>query len=104
VKGRLLSSSSEWTPSTDRQTRLTDSRVETPGATIVFAAKAGAKHVYAIEASGLAMKARANIRNNGLEGVITVHQGKIEDLELGIGKEVDVVVSEWMVSLSRLGR
>ena len=64
----------------------------------MFAAKAGAKHVYAIEASGLANKARANIKNNGLDGVITVHQGKVEDLELGIGREVDVFVSEWMVS------
>jgi protein arginine N-methyltransferase 3 len=35
----------------------------------VFAAKAGAKKVYAIEASGLASKARENI--NGLEQIIT---------------------------------
>jgi hypothetical protein len=37
----------------------------------VFAARAGAKHVYAIEASGFANKARQNIKNNGLEDVIT---------------------------------
>jgi protein arginine N-methyltransferase 3 len=37
----------------------------------VFAAKAGAKHVYAIEASGLAGKARENIVKNGLEDKIT---------------------------------
>lgn len=37
----------------------------------VFAARAGAKHVYAIEASGFANKARQNIKNNGLENVIT---------------------------------
>jgi protein arginine N-methyltransferase 3 len=37
----------------------------------VFAARAGAKHVYAIEASGFANKARQNIKNNGLEEVIT---------------------------------
>jgi protein arginine N-methyltransferase 3 len=37
----------------------------------VFAAKAGAKKVYAIEASGLASKARENIKNNGLEQIIT---------------------------------
>ena len=37
----------------------------------MFAAKAGAKQVFAIEASGLASKARENIKNNGLDGVIT---------------------------------
>jgi protein arginine N-methyltransferase 3 len=68
---------------------------------IVFAARAGAKHVYAIEASGLAHKARSNIANNNLEHVITVVQGKVEEIELPLkGKEVDVIVSEWMVSLA----
>ena len=67
----------------------------------MFAARAGAKHVYAIEASGLAHKARKNIANNGLQDVITVVQGKVEEIELPIGKEVDVIVSEWMVSLRR---
>lgn len=37
----------------------------------MFAARAGAKHVYAIEASELASKARENIRRNGLDKVIT---------------------------------
>ena len=37
----------------------------------VFAARAGAKQVFAIEASGLASKARENISKNGLENVIT---------------------------------
>ena len=37
----------------------------------VFAARAGAKQVFAIEASGLASKARENIKNNGLESIIT---------------------------------
>jgi protein arginine N-methyltransferase 3 len=64
----------------------------------VFAARAGAKHVYAIEASGLAHKARKNIANNGLQHRITVVQGKVEEIELPLGKEVDVIVSEWMVS------
>lgn len=68
---------------------------------IVFAARAGAKHVYAIEASGLAHKARRNIANNKLDHVITVVQGKVEEIELPLkGKEVDVIVSEWMVSLA----
>ncbi|WVQ66117.1 uncharacterized protein L199_004295 [Kwoniella botswanensis] len=61
----------------------------------MLAAKAGAKHVYAIEASGLAVKARENIRKNGFADVITVIQGKVEDIQLPV-KHVDVIVSEWM--------
>lgn len=38
---------------------------------LVFAAKAGAKQVFAIEASGLASKARENIKNNKLDHIIT---------------------------------
>ena len=37
----------------------------------MLAAKAGAKHVYAIEASGLAVKARENIVKNGFKDQIT---------------------------------
>ena len=37
----------------------------------VFAAKAGAKHVYAIEASGLAGKAREIIKRNGFSDIVT---------------------------------
>lgn len=37
----------------------------------MLAAKAGAKHVYAIEASGLAVKARENIAKNGFKDTIT---------------------------------
>ncbi|TXT12809.1 hypothetical protein VHUM_01210 [Vanrija humicola] len=61
----------------------------------MLAARAGAKHVYAIEASGLASKTRENIRNNGLQDVITVIQGKVEDITLPVDK-VDIIVSEWM--------
>lgn len=61
----------------------------------MLAAKAGAKHVYAIEASGLAVKARENIQKNGFTDVITVIQGKVEDIQLPV-TEVDVIVSEWM--------
>ncbi|OCF35227.1 protein arginine N-methyltransferase 3 [Kwoniella heveanensis BCC8398] len=61
----------------------------------MLAAKAGAKHVYAIEASRLAVKARENINKNGFSDKITVIQGKVEDIELPV-KTVDVIVSEWM--------
>jgi len=37
----------------------------------VFAAKAGAKHVYAIEASELAEKAREIIKKNGFSDIVT---------------------------------
>lgn len=73
-------------------------KLPTPFHALVFAAKAGAKHVYAIEASGLAHKARRNIAQNGYENVITVLQGKVEEIELPV-KQVDVIVSEWMVSI-----
>lgn len=61
----------------------------------MFAARAGAKHVYAIEASNLAGKTRENIAANGLSSVITVLQSKVENVELPVDK-VDVIISEWM--------
>lgn len=63
----------------------------------MFAARAGAKHVYAIEASGIADKAIANIRTNGLSDKITVIRGKVEEISLPEGVDkVDVIISEWM--------
>ncbi|EKD01306.1 sulfite reductase [Trichosporon asahii var. asahii CBS 8904] len=61
----------------------------------MFAARAGAKHVYAIEASGLASKTRENIAANGLQSKITVIQSKVETVELPV-KTVDIIISEWM--------
>lgn len=37
----------------------------------MFAARAGAKHVFAIDASDIALKARKNIKDNELDHVIT---------------------------------
>jgi ribosomal protein L11 methylase PrmA len=37
----------------------------------MFAARAGAKHVFAIDASDIALKARQNVKDNGLEDIIT---------------------------------
>ena len=37
----------------------------------MFAAKAGAKRVFAVDASDIAIKAEQNIKDNGLEDVIT---------------------------------
>ncbi|KDE06451.1 hypothetical protein MVLG_03235 [Microbotryum lychnidis-dioicae p1A1 Lamole] len=60
----------------------------------MFAAKSGAKKVYAVDASNVVYKAQRSIKANGLSEVITVIRGKIEDLE--IPEKVDIIVSEWM--------
>ncbi|KAK4050337.1 hypothetical protein OIO90_005130 [Microbotryomycetes sp. JL221] len=60
----------------------------------MFAAKAGAKKVYAVDASAVAFKAERNIKANGLSDVIQVVKGKVENIELP--EKVDVIVSEWM--------
>jgi len=61
----------------------------------IFAAKAGAKHVYGIENASIASHARKIIKDNNLEKVITIIKGKVEEIELPVDK-VDVIISEWM--------
>lgn len=61
----------------------------------IFAARAGAKHVYAIEFAEIATFAREIIKKNGLEDKITVIKGKMEEIVLPVPK-VDIIVSEWM--------
>lgn len=61
----------------------------------IFAARAGAKHVYAIEFAEIAIFAREIIKQNGLEDKITVIKGKMEEIELPVPK-VDIIISEWM--------
>uniref|UniRef100_A0A0N5C781 type I protein arginine methyltransferase n=1 Tax=Strongyloides papillosus TaxID=174720 RepID=A0A0N5C781_STREA len=64
----------------------------------MFAAKAGAKKVIAIEYSGIAEQTKLLVRDNRLENIITVLQAKVEDvndLPDGIEK-VDIIISEWM--------
>ncbi|KAJ8292672.1 Protein arginine N-methyltransferase 3 [Rhodotorula toruloides] len=60
----------------------------------MFAAQAGAKKVYAVDASNVAFKAMRNIKANGFEGVIEVIKGKVEEIDLP--SKVDVIISEWM--------
>lgn len=65
----------------------------------LFAARAGAKEVIAIDASDVANRARENIRVNGMEGIITVYKGRVEELEDQLNRfkgKVDMIVSEWM--------
>ncbi|KAM3955831.1 arginine methyltransferase 4 [Aphomia sociella] len=59
-----------------------------------FAAQAGARKVYAVEASNMAHHAQALVRANGLHDRITVVAGKIEEIELP--ETVDVIISEPM--------
>jgi len=66
------------------------------GILAIFAAKAGAKHVYALDASGpMTALARQIIADNGLEDVVTVVHSKLEDWHPP-DLQVDVIVSEWM--------
>jgi len=64
------------------------------GILAIWAAKAGAKKVYAIEATYMAEHARALCKANGVGDVVEVLQQAMEDVELP--EKVDVIVSEWM--------
>jgi predicted RNA methylase len=62
----------------------------------MFAAQAGAKQVYAIEASdSICELSRAIIKANNLSDRIEVIHGVIEKVELPV-PQVDIVISEWM--------
>ncbi|GJJ15438.1 hypothetical protein Clacol_009716 [Clathrus columnatus] len=60
----------------------------------LFAARAGAKKVFAVDASNISERAEKIVKANNLDNVIT---GKVENISLpnGIDK-VDVIISEWM--------
>jgi predicted RNA methylase len=64
------------------------------GVLAIFCAKAGAKKVYAVDASALTKSTEQIVRDNGLQDIITVIRCKAEDLDLP--EKVDVIVSEWM--------
>lgn len=63
----------------------------------IFAARAGAKHVYAVDNAEVALFAREIVKRNGLEDKITVYKGKMEEIEFPFKEgEVDIIISEWM--------
>jgi protein arginine N-methyltransferase 1 len=63
----------------------------------MFAAKAGAKKVIGIECSSIIDLAREIVKTNGFDDVVTLVQGKVEEVELPDGIEkVDIIISEWM--------
>lgn len=63
----------------------------------MFAAKAGAARVFAIECSNIADFAVKIIEANKLSHIITLIKGKVEEVNLPDGIEkVDIIISEWM--------
>ena len=64
------------------------------GVLAIWAGMAGAKKVYAIEATSMAQHARRLVLANGLQDVVTVLEGYMEKTELP--EKVDLIVSEWM--------
>jgi len=59
-----------------------------------FCAQAGAKTVYAVEASDIADLTKVVVEQNKMGHKILVIKGKMEEIELP--EKVDVIVSEWM--------
>jgi histone-arginine methyltransferase CARM1 len=57
-----------------------------------FAAQAGAKKVYAVDASDAALVAQTLAQSNGYGSVIQVIKGKLEEIELP--EKVDIIISE----------
>ena len=61
----------------------------------LFAAKAGAAHVYGIDMSAIAESAQQIVKDNGYEDRVTIIRGKVEDVVLPV-ESVDIIISEWM--------
>lgn len=63
----------------------------------MFAAKAGAAKVIAVECSNIIDYARTIVEANNLDHIITLVKGKVEEIELPDGiQQVDIIISEWM--------
>ena len=56
----------------------------------MFAARCGARKVYAVDASGITRHTRRLVKENGFDGIIEVIKGKMEDVD--IPEKVDVIV------------
>ncbi|KAG7277219.1 hypothetical protein CRUP_000448 [Coryphaenoides rupestris] len=61
----------------------------------MFAARAGAAKVIAVDQSDIIYQAMDIVRSNQLEDKITLIKGRIEDISLPVEK-VDIIISEWM--------
>ncbi|CAH1116695.1 unnamed protein product [Phaedon cochleariae] len=60
----------------------------------IFCAQAGAKIVYAVEASEVYKIAEESVKENNIQDVVKVIHSKVEDVNLP--EKVDIIVSEWM--------
>ena len=65
------------------------------GVLSIFAARAGAKHVYGIDNADIVHYAREIVKVNGFQDKITIIKGKVEEIDLPVEK-VDIIISEWM--------
>lgn len=61
----------------------------------MFAARAGAIKVYAVDSSNIIDRARTIIQDNKLCKTIQLIKGLIEEIQLPTDK-VDIIISEWM--------
>lgn len=61
----------------------------------IFAAKAGAKHVYGIEFADIADYAKEIVKANKLSDKVTIIKSKVEEAVLPVD-QVDIIISEWM--------
>jgi SAM-dependent methyltransferase len=67
------------------------------GILCMFAAKAGAKKVIGVEMAAIHAQATQIVKDNGLDHIITLVKGKLEEITLPDGIEkVDIIISEWM--------
>lgn len=62
----------------------------------IFCTQAGAKKVYAVEASDMVKITKEVIIENKLEDKIEIIHSKVEDIDPSTIEKVDVIVSEWM--------
>ncbi|CAB3990689.1 probable arginine N-methyltransferase [Paramuricea clavata] len=62
----------------------------------LFAAEAGARKVFSIEASNISLIARDIVRQNNFQNIIEVFSCQVEDFILPNSEKVDVIISEWM--------
>ncbi|KAL0915321.1 hypothetical protein M5K25_015731 [Dendrobium thyrsiflorum] len=64
------------------------------GILAIWSAQAGARKVYAVEATKMAEHAKALAHANNVEDIVQVIEGSME--EVSLPEKVDVIISEWM--------
>ncbi|KAK8500221.1 hypothetical protein V6N12_002326 [Hibiscus sabdariffa] len=64
------------------------------GILAIWSAQAGARKVYAVEATKMSEHARTLVRANNLQDIVEVIEGSMEEIDLP--EKVDVIISEWM--------